>query len=131
MPRQALPVTHYENKLYQKYGISYHIIPTEYWHGVRTNVEIACPKHLTKRVCWLQKIFNGRLSIVPCRQCYLDSLKSKSLNLDSLKVGSHNRRAKLVSNAGSHPPTDSPPTGNDLDFGIVKGSKIVVELGDL
>lgn len=75
MSRQALPVSHYEYKLIEKFGVDYTIVPTELWIGVRTNVEISCPKHLTKRPCWLQKIFNGKRSLWPCRQCYLDSLK--------------------------------------------------------
>jgi hypothetical protein len=86
MSRPALPIAHYELKLYEKYVGEYIIIPTEYWKGVRTNVEIYCEKHKSKRSVWLQKVFNGKNSIWPCRQCYLDSLK--------------------------HPPTDAPPTEN-------------------
>ena len=82
MSRLCLPISHYENKLYQKFMVDYHIIPTELWIGVRTNVEISCPIHKTKRPCWLQKIFNGRMSLWPCRQCYLDSLKFK-INRDN------------------------------------------------
>ena len=75
MSRQALPVSHYEYKLIEKFGTDYQIIPTELWVGVRTHVDINCPKHKSKRSCWLQKIFNGKRSLWPCRQCYLDSLK--------------------------------------------------------
>jgi len=75
MSRNALPPSHYELKLHNKYNQTYVILPQESWRGVRTNVAIHCDKHQTKRFVWLQKIFNGRNSIWPCRQCFLDSLR--------------------------------------------------------
>ena len=104
MSRQCLPVSHYELKLYQKYGQPYLIIPNELWHGVRTSVTIHCVKHKSQRPCWLQKIFNGRMSLWPCRQCWLDSLKNQTV-IENPKSW----RGTLVP---AHSPTDTPPAEN-------------------
>lgn len=76
MARRPLPIAHYENLLYKKFGVEYSIHPLEQWHGVRTDVYITCSVHKTNREVWLQKVFNGKNSTWACRQCYLDSLKA-------------------------------------------------------
>lgn len=75
MAKPTKPVSHYELRLYKRFGIQYKILPTEEWHGLRTHANIYCSIHKSSRFVWLQKVFNGRNSTWACRQCYLDSLK--------------------------------------------------------
>lgn len=75
MARRPNEIGHYETKLFDKFGIKYRIVPQTDWHGVRTQVNIFCGVHDTIRYVYLQKIFNGKNSTRPCRQCYLDELK--------------------------------------------------------
>lgn len=82
MAKPTKPVSHYELRLYKRFGIQYKILPTEEWHGLRTHANIYCSIHKSSRFVWLQKVFNGRNSTWACRQCYLDSLKPTPL-LDS------------------------------------------------
>lgn len=75
MSRHAYPVIYYEAKLLDLYKKKYQIVPSEEWHGLRTQVSILCTEHQGRREVNLQKVFNGKNSTRPCRQCYLDSLK--------------------------------------------------------
>ena len=78
MGRRPYSIEHYEGKLYHKYGTEYSIIPREEWHGVKTQVTIFCHQCNTIRKVYLQKLFNGRNSMVPCRGCYLKRLDSNN-----------------------------------------------------
>lgn len=77
MSRHPYEPAYYENKLEVQTGKSYHILPITKWRGLRTRVNILCDKHNTKREVNLQKIFNGKNSTWPCRQCYLDGISVK------------------------------------------------------
>lgn len=109
MARQPLPPAHYELKLYQKFLREYTIVPREIWRGVRTDVDIYCPIHQTKRSVWLQKVFNGKNSLWPCRQCYLDTLKKETESSCSCGGVCFKRNVLIKSDS----PADHPPTEND------------------
>lgn len=70
--RQPYAVEYYEERLRELYKIAYLITPLSEWHGLRTWVEIHCPIHYGNRIVYLKKIFNGKKSTHPCRQCVIN-----------------------------------------------------------
>jgi hypothetical protein len=80
--RIAYPVEYYEGKLKNIYGKDYEIMPITEWHGLRTLVRIFCCSHKSFRKVSLKKIFNGKKSTRPCRECYLEELTDRKEGTD-------------------------------------------------
>ena len=116
MSRKSYLPNYYEKKLNTKYPHSYSITPTESWRGLRTNVTILCHHHKTSRSVWLQKVFNGKNSTWPCRQCYLDSISTTEVKEGVNTCGNNCTSCKCAAtkvNLGIDPsPTEHPPTAS-------------------